>query len=138
MISFGTLSCMMKLIGPRAWSSLARVSMAMRPPSLTRRMRTWNGRPLMPSPSTASSLSKVPSGIEASSVFRMVSRHWRSKNAQVSSTVAAPKRAKISRTRRSPSRQPARTARMSPRRMSGNRELRKKMRKASSFSTPSR
>ena len=56
-ISLGTLSCMMKLIGPRAWSSLSRVSRLIRPPSLVRRMRTWKERPLMPSPSTASSLS---------------------------------------------------------------------------------
>jgi hypothetical protein len=40
MMSFGTLSCMMKLMGPRAWSSLARVSMLMRSPRFSIRIRT--------------------------------------------------------------------------------------------------
>jgi hypothetical protein len=137
-ISFGTLECMMKLIGPRAWSSLSRVSRPIRPPSLTRRIRTWKERPLIPSPSTASSLSQLPSGIRDSRVLRMVSRHCSSKSAQVASTVSAPKRSNSSSTRRSPRRQPASTARMSPCRMSGKRELRRKMRNASSFRTPSR
>ena len=90
MISFGTLSCMMKLIGPFAWSSLARVSMLMRSPCLVRLMRTWKGRPDIPSPSTASSLSQVPSGRRARRAFWIVSRHCSWKRAHVSRTVAAP------------------------------------------------